>query len=71
MAGVWLVTTFTTSALLVALMQTATSLPAFLLSMPAGATDDLIDRCKLLLAFGLGAVTFTGHLTLPKMAPWW
>lgn len=36
-AGAWLVTPLTTSALLVALMQTATSLPSFLLSMPAGA----------------------------------
>jgi MFS family permease len=71
-AGVWLVTTLTTSALLVALMQTATSLPAFLLSMPAGAIGDLIDRRKLLLvtqgfmavvALGLGAFTFTGHIT--------
>jgi MFS family permease len=68
-AGVWLVTTLTTSALLVALMQTATSLPAFLLSMPAGAVGDLIDRRRLLLftqgfmavvALGLGAFTLTG-----------
>jgi MFS family permease len=71
-AGVWLVTTLTTSALLVALMQTATSLPAFLLSMPAGAIGDLIDRRKLLLftqgfmavvALGLGAFTLTGAAT--------
>lgn len=68
-AGVWLVTTLTTSALLVALMQTATSLPAFLLSMPAGAVGDLIDRRKLLLftqafmavvALGLGAFALSG-----------
>ena len=65
-AGVWLVTTLTTSALLVALMQTATSLPAFLLSMPAGAMADLVDRRRLLLftqgfmaavAMGLGILT--------------
>jgi MFS family permease len=71
-AGVWLVTTLTTSALLVALMQTATSLPAFLLSMPAGAIGDLIDRRRLLLltqgfmavvALGLGAFTLSGHIT--------
>ena len=71
-AGVWLVTTLTTSALLVALMQTATSLPAFLLSMPAGAIGDLIDRRKLLLftqgfmavvALALGAFTLTGRIT--------
>ena len=71
-AGVWLVTTLTTSVLLVALMQTATSLPAFLLSMPAGAIGDLIDRRKLLLftqgfmavvAVALGAFALTGHIT--------
>jgi len=71
-AGVWLVTTLTTSALLVALMQTATSLPAFLLSMPAGAIGDLIDRRKLLLgtqgfmavvAVALGAFTLGGHIS--------
>jgi predicted MFS family arabinose efflux permease len=70
-AGVWLVTTLTTSALLVALMQTATSLPAFLLSMPAGAIGDLIDRRKLLLftqgfmavvALGLGAFALSGAI---------
>ncbi|OON71100.1 MFS transporter [Hymenobacter sp. CRA2] len=71
-AGVWLVTTLTTSALLVALMQAATSLPAFLLSMPAGALGDLIDRRKMLLvtqgfmgvvAFALGALTLTGQVS--------
>jgi len=71
-AGVWLVTTLTTSALLVALMQTATSLPAFLLSMPAGAMADLIDRRKLLLftqgfmavvATGLGALTLMNGIS--------
>ena len=71
-AGVWLVTTLTTSALLVALMQTATNLPAFLLSMPAGAMADLIDRRKLLLftqafmaavAIVLGVLTLTGGIS--------
>ena len=66
-AGVWLVTTLTTSALLVALMQTATSLPAFLLSMPAGALADLIDRRKLLLftqGFMAVVAAILGGLTL-------
>ncbi|UOQ97801.1 MFS transporter [Hymenobacter sp. 5317J-9] len=71
-AGVWLVTTLTTSALLVALMQAATSLPAFLLSMPAGAMADMVDRRKLLLftqgfmavvAAILGALTLTGGIS--------
>ena len=71
-AGVWLVTTLTTSALLVALMQTATSLPAFLLSMPAGAMADLVDRRRLLLftqgfmsvvALGLGVLTLADGIS--------
>jgi predicted MFS family arabinose efflux permease len=71
-AGVWLVTTLTTSALLVALMQTATSLPAFLLSMPAGAMADLVDRRRLLLftqgfmsvvALGLGVLTLSNGIS--------
>ncbi|WP_400192953.1 MFS transporter [Hymenobacter sp. B81] len=71
-AGVWLVTTLTTSALLVALMQTATSLPSFLLSMPAGALGDLLDRRRMLLvtqgfmgvvAFGLGTLTLLGEIS--------
>ena len=49
-AGVWLLTTLTTSSLLVSLMQTATSLPVFLLSLPAGVIADLVDRRRLLLA---------------------
>ncbi|WP_310394690.1 MFS transporter [Hymenobacter sp.] len=69
-AGVWLVTTLTASALLVALMQTAISLPAFLLSMPSGALADMVDRRRLLLftqgfmaavATGLGALTLAGY----------
>ncbi|MCA8832479.1 MFS transporter [Hymenobacter pini] len=71
-AGVWLVTTLTTSALLVALMQTATSLPAFLLGLPAGALGDLIDRRQLLLAtqgfmavvaLVLGGLTLVGEVS--------
>ena len=50
MAGVWLLTTLSSSQVLVALMQTATSLPVFLLSVPAGALADLVDRRRLLLA---------------------
>ncbi len=71
-AGVWLVTALTASATLVALMQTATSLPAFLLSMPGGVLADLVDRRRLLLftqgfmavvALGLGALTLAGGVS--------
>lgn len=68
-AGVWLITTLTTSTVLVAAMQTATSLPVFLLSVPAGALADLLDRRRILLltqgfmavvALVLGTVTLLG-----------
>lgn len=45
----WLMTSLSPSALMVALIQTATSLPMFLLSLPAGALADMINRRKLLL----------------------
>ena len=47
--GTWLMTALTTSPLLIALMQTAASLPVLLLGMPAGATADIFDRRRLLL----------------------
>ena len=45
----WLMTSLTPSPLLVALMQTAASLPVFLVGLPAGALADVVDRRKLLL----------------------
>lgn len=47
--GAWLMTTLTSDALPVALMQTATTLPAFLVGLPAGSLADRVDRRKLLL----------------------
>jgi MFS family permease len=47
--GVALMTTLTPSPVLVALIQTATTLPVFLVGLPAGALADLVDRRRLLL----------------------
>ncbi len=46
--GVWLMTSFTASPLLIALMQTATTLPVFLVGLPAGALADIVNRRRLL-----------------------
>jgi MFS family permease len=46
----WLMTSLSTSAVLVALVQAASIFPMFLLSLPAGALADIIDRRRLLLA---------------------
>src|SRR5437667_12027628 len=48
--GVWLMTRFTASPLLIALMQAATTLPVFLVGFPAGALADIMNRRHLLLA---------------------
>jgi MFS family permease len=70
----WMMTTLSPSPTLVALVQAATSLPMFLLSLPAGAVADVLDRRRLLLvtqswmtlaAFGLFAFTASGATT-----PW-
>ena len=48
-AAAWLMTTLTTSPVMVALVQTASSLPVFLLGLPSGALADIVDRRRLLL----------------------
>jgi len=63
----WLMATLAPSAVLVALVQTATNLPVFLLGVPAGAVADIVDRRKLLLitqGWMLAAAAVLGVLTL-------
>src|ERR1700716_3211544 len=43
-AAAWLMTSLTTSPMLIALVQTASSLPVFLLGLPSGAFADILDR---------------------------
>ncbi len=43
-AAAWLMTTLTASPALVALVQTASTLPVFLLGLPSGALADIVDR---------------------------
>ncbi len=65
--GVWLMGNLTDSAFLIALMQAASSLPFFLLSLPAGALADLIDRRWLMvicLAWMAIAAGVLGWMTL-------
>src|SRR5439155_1109099 len=46
----WLMTTLTSDALPVALVQTATTLPALVIGLPAGSLGDRVDRRRLVLA---------------------
>ena len=74
--GVWLMTRFTASPLLIALMQTATTLPVFLVGFPAGALADIVNRRRLLLATqglilaaaaALSVLTFAGLMNVPLL----
>lgn len=71
-AAGWLMTSLSPSPFMVSLVQAATSLPVFLLSIPAGALADVVDRRRLLLfaqfwmmaaAVALGLLTAGGWTT--------
>jgi MFS family permease len=70
----WLMTQLTMSPLMVSLVQAASTLPVFLVILPAGALADMVDRRRFLLitqgwmviaAALLGVFTLLGHVT-----PW-
>jgi MFS family permease len=70
----WLMTSLTNSPLYIALIQTATALPFFLLALPAGSVGDIFDRRKLILGteiWMLGiAVVLTATTVFGVMTPW-
>lgn len=70
----WLMTSLTPSPLMVALIQTASSLPILLMALPAGALADIVDRRRLLIvsqAWMLAAAGSLGFLTLTRsVTPW-
>ena len=49
-AAAWLMTSLTTSPVMVALVQTASTLPVFLLGLPSGALADILDRRRYFMA---------------------
>lgn len=73
-AGTWLMVALTGSPLLIALMQTAASLPVLMLGFVAGATADMFDRRRLLIVWQtwmLVAVLILSVLTLAGIvSPW-
>jgi MFS family permease len=70
----WLMVSLNAGPMYVALTQTASSLPFFLLALPAGSAGDIVDRRKLILfteawmvcvAIALAILTIAG-----LMSPW-
>ena len=72
----WVMTSLSTSPVMVALVQTASTLPVFLLGLPSGALADIIDRRRYfaatqlwvaLTALSLAALSLSGTLTAPLL----
>jgi MFS family permease len=70
----WLMTSLTRNPLYIALIQTASALPFFLLALPAGSIGDIFDRRKLILGTETWmlviAVTLTVATFAGVMSPW-
>lgn len=72
----WVMTSLSPSPVMVALVQTASTLPVFLLGMPSGALADIVDRRRYfaatqlwvaLVALTMAALSLTGLLTAPLL----
>jgi MFS family permease len=75
-AAAWLMTQLTTSPVMVALVQTASTLPVFLLGVPSGALADILDRRRYFAAtqlwvsvnaLVLAALSLVDALTAPLL----
>ncbi|MET0320373.1 MAG: MFS transporter [Duganella sp.] len=69
-AAAWAMTSLTTSPLMVALIQTAATLPAFLLGLPGGVLADLVDRRRLLLAANIWILLTMTTLSVLSFGGW-
>ncbi|WP_085315929.1 MFS transporter [Derxia lacustris] len=63
-ASAWLVTDLSANPTAVALIQTAATLPIFLLAIPAGVLSDILDRRRFLICVQLGLAAVSGTLLL-------
>src|ERR1700722_17502586 len=70
----WLMTSLTRNPLYIALIQTASALPFFLLALPAGSIGDIFDRRKLILSTETWMLVIAVLLTVAAIAgamtPW-
>jgi MFS family permease len=65
-AAAWLMTSLTTEPVMVALVQSASTLPVFLLGVPSGALADILDRRRYLIGTQFWIATVGVVLCLTK-----
>lgn len=70
MGAAWLMTSLSDRPLFVALVQTASALPMFLLALPAGALADIVDRRRYLLFVQIGMLIVAVTLTMLTWVGW-
>src|SRR6202163_2196308 len=74
MAATWVMNTMTPSPLYLSLLSTASSLPFFLFTFPAGALADMVNRKKLLCIMHIWLVVAAAGLallgSLGRLSPW-
>lgn len=75
-AAAWMMTSLTTSPVMVALVQSASTLPVFFLGLPSGALADILDRRKYFIftqfwvatvGVLMCVVTLSGHMVAPLL----
>ncbi len=69
-ASSWLITGLSDNPTAVALMQTAATLPVFLLALPAGVLSDIFDRRRLLIAIQILMASVSGTLLILSHNNW-
>src|SRR5467141_5002971 len=69
-AAAWLMVSQGAGPLLVALTQTASALPFFLLALPAGALGDIFDRRKLIIATEVWMVSVASAIAALTLLHW-
>ncbi len=72
-AAAWMMTSLSASPALVALVQTASTLPVFLLGLPSGALADILDRRRWFMAtqiwVAMVGLVLTGVVLAGAMTP--
>jgi MFS family permease len=67
-ASAWLVTDLSSAPAAVAMIQAASTIPVFLLAIPAGVFSDILDRRKLLITMQLVLASVSATLMLLSYA---